>query len=899
MHEPMGIDIEPFFSWILRSEKTNVMQTAYLLQVTDPAGCEAWNSGICHEDTNTFIPYAGTALESCTVYTVRLTVWDNQGEEAHAVTHFETAYMEKERWTASWVKSVFPVFDRSAHLGEQPQTVCFRKEFSLRDKPLRARAYCTSHGCYELYINGEKANASKLTPDFTTYRAYLSYQTYDIGHLLTAGKNVLGMMVGDGWYHGFMSKNPAEDYDPQYGVILQIEVEYPDGTAVRICSGEGVTVSLSPILCADLYAGERYDARLEQPEWSSAGFAEEPERWLAALPTDWNKDNLVAQFGEPVRVIKELPVKEVLHTPAGDTVLDFGQVIAGVVRMHVNEPAGRKITVCCTEGLDEVGNFFDNNPTADQRTEYISNGKEAVFEPHFAYQGFRYILVSGVSELREEDYTALVYSSPNESLRSFECSDPRLNRLYENTRWSQWANMISIPTDCPQREKAGWLGDIQVYTRTALLNEDVTAFLTRWLHQVRLEQRSNGALPIIAPIGGVFLNQYMGLAVQAGETEDVGAAGWADAVVMVPWYMYEITGNHLILRQQYKAMKAWCDYVIRKSKEKKPQDSTLPDEIEKYLWNTGYHYGEHLIPSFSKDGYSEGTFQAIYQSTKYVAPIYAYISISTFAKISELLLEQTSETDQADWKSELRQNAAFYGEQAQRIRGAIQKGVIGPHGEMPADLMGAYALPLYYGLVPEHLQQHFVEKLTEHIAKNGGCLDTGFLGTPVLLDTLCQIGRQDLAYDLLFQTKAPSWLYEVEHGATTIWESWFALDETGAPFVQVFNDMKFCMSLNHYAFGCVDDWIFRTVNGIQSIGAGFKKIRIAPIVDKRLSCAKRTYTSEQGNIVSEWSVDQNDVFSLYVEIPCNTTATVHLPDDTEHTVGSGRYHFTCNMQKAI
>lgn len=433
---------------------------------------------------------------------------------------------------------------------------------------------------------------------------------------------MLGVIVGDGWYHGFMSKNPAGDYDPQYGVIFQIEVEYPDGTTVCICSGEGVTVSLSPILCSDLYADERYDARLEQPGWSSAGFAERPDLWSAAIPADWSKDNLVAQFGEPVCVIKELPVKEVLHTPAGDTVFDYGQMIADVVRMHVNESAGRKITVCCTEGLDEVGNFFDNNPTADQRTEHISNGKEAVFEPHFAYQGFRYILVSDVLKLRKEDYTALVYSSPNENFGSLECSDQRLNRLYENTRWSQWANMILDPYGLPAKGESGLVGRYSgLYPgstserRCDSVSDTMAASGKAGTKEQRCPANHRAAVRRVP-------ESVQGLAVQAGETEDVGVAGWSDPLVMVPWYMYEITENHLILRQ-YKAMKVWCDYVIQKSKEKKPQDSTLPDEIEKYLWNTGYHYGEHLIPSFSKDGYSDGTFRAIYQSTKNVAPIYA------------------------------------------------------------------------------------------------------------------------------------------------------------------------------------------------------------------------------------------------------------------------------------
>ncbi len=909
MNNPVGIDWEPYFSWVMSSDRQNVMQNTYQIIVSDERGKVFWDSGKTESEESSFIKYKGEQLESRMIYRVFVRVWDNYGECAEKTVCFETAFMKKSDWKAKWVKSDFPVIERNAHLGEQPQNVYFRRKFKLNKKPEKARVYASCHGCYQIFINGIRPDDRELAPECTVYREYLNYQTYDVTSLLREGENVLGMLVGDGWYHGFMTKDPSDSYDPSYAVIFQLEAKYENGSGETVISDSETETALSPVLCSDLFAGERYDANLEIEGWNMPDCAAEGEKdesgacktaansvWIRAQVADWNMDNLKAQYGAPVRPVMTLPVKEVLTSPKGEKILDFGQVIAGRIRMKVREPKKTKVVITCTEGLDENGNFFDNNPTADQRIEYISCGKERMYEPHFTFQGFRYIMVSGVAELRAEDYTAVVLSSEKENSGTFICSDPELNRLYENTRWSQRANMISIPTDCPQREKAGWLGDIQVYTRTALLNEDITPFLTSWLRNMAIEQKPSGALPMVVPLAGAYIGQYEMMKQQAGTEGDISPAGWGDAAVLVPWYMYEITGNTIILEQQYDIMRKWCDYVIREAHDKRNPESTLPDEIEQYLWNTGYHYGEHLIPSYSKDGYGEATFEAIRQSTKYVAPIYSYYSVSTFAKISCILGER--EEDQ-ETKEKYFRSAEKYEKVAEKIKWAISNGVIGKFGEMPADLMGAYAMPLYFDLVPEHLKSHFEKKLIEHIRKNNSCLDTGFLGTPVLLDTLCRIGRSDLAYDILLQKHAPSWLYEVEHGATTIWESWFAMDEEGKPYISHMGDYTFTMSLNHYAFGCVDDWMFRNINGIDSVKPGYKKIRIQPRIDRRISCAERSFLSEYGIIVSKWKKEKDGHFYMHVEIPCNTRAEIVLPDGTKTETGSGCYNYECMINGKI
>lgn len=879
MTNPLGIDRNPYFSWRLKSTEENVIQTSYQIVVSDQAGNTVWDTGVVSSSESIYVTYQGISLKSAARYSWKVTVRDNHENQAEREAWFETALLMPQDWNAKWIKSPFPVMERAAHLGEQPCASLFRQSFTLEGKVSKARLYATCHGVYQLTVNGKRPDDREFAPECTVYRDYLCYQSYDVTSLLQEGENVMGMHVGDGWYHGFMTKAEDDTYDPSHAVLFQLQVIYEDGRRKTVVSDDSMQVKQSPVLCSDLFAGERYDANQMPYGWERPGY--DAAAWESGKTAQFGYANLRAQYGQPVRPVILLPVKEILVSPKGEKIIDFGQVIAGRVRMHVNVPKGTKIVVSHTEGLDSEGNYFDNNPTADQRIEFISDGREQIYEPHFTFQGFRYIMVSGVDEIRAEDYTAVVLSSEKEDVGSFSCSDENVTRLYENTRWSQRANMLSLPTDCPQREKAGWTGDIQVYTKTALLNEDVTPFLSRWLENLAIEQKPNGSVPFVVPLAGAYIGMYKGYEQQFNTPDAVSPAGWGDAAVLIPWYMYELTGNTEVLKMQYDSMKAWCDFVLETAKTNRPEDSELPDEIEQYLWNTGHQYGEHLIPSYSKDGYGPQTFEAIRISTKYVAPIYCYNSLCCLSDTAKVL-----------GKSE---DAGYYMEKAEKVKDAFAKGVINSEGTMPAELMGAYAMPLYYGLVPEEYHMRFGQKLLSLIEENGGCLDTGFLGMPALQDALCKIGKQDVAYDLLFQDKAPSWLYEVKHGATTIWESWFALDEDGTPYCSTLGDYVFTMSLNHYAFGCVDDWMFRNINGIDHLEPGFKKILIRPQMDDRLTWAKRTFSSEYGDITSEWERNGVD-FKMKVEIPCNTSAVVILPDGTEHKKGSGCYEFSAVLK---
>ena len=860
------VDEVPYFSWVIISDKKNVMQTSYHITVTS-LGEVVWDSGVIESDKSTFVEYNGKPLKSLSDYSWTVKVTVNNGEKAAASSSFETGFMKKE-WTAEWVKSPFPMKKVKPGTGGQNPAEYFRKEFDARDGIKRARVYATCHGAYQLSVNGIRPDDREFAPEFTVYSKYLCYQTYDVTPFLREGRNVIGMLVGDGWYDSANFKPRSRKFKAEHSVLFQIKIDYEDGTSEIVLSDDAVKVSESPVRSSDLFAGELYDARMEQENWNCCGF--DDSSWKAGIPCGKSYANLAAQYGEPVRPVKEVPAVGMTVSPKDETIIDFGQNLAGVLRVKAKLPAGTKMVLDHFETLDQYGNYFNNifmsEKTGHKQSDiYISNGKFTEYIPHFTYHGFRYVRVTCNQPVSPEDFTAIVLSSDNEDLGTFETSNEDINRLYENTRWSQRSNLFSIPTDCPQREKGGWTGDIQIYARTAMLNENVTPFLTRWLRNMTCSQQKNGAIPNVIPLTGIYeLLEKLNRIVYRN-FEPVGEAGWGDAACIVPWSMYQLTGNIRILREQYDTMKKWCDYIINTAKKRRGK-MKHPKEIDQYLWNTGHQYGEWLIPSQTVDGADQSAAKPINTSV-YCAPIFGWNSCRIMADTAALLGHTSDEL--------------YYDDIASRMKSAIQKGLIDDDGKMPLDFMGSYVLAIAFDLAPERKKKSIAGHLIRKIEENGDCLDTGFLTTPYLLDALCKIGRMDKAYKILLQTKCPSWLYEVKQGATTIWENYISYKEDGSPVMT---------SLNHYAFGCVDDWMFRKISGIDMAASGFKKIVIAPEPNNAFTSAKRTYMSEYGKAGAEWSMEEGK-FKLKVEIPCNTTATVKLPDGRLYEVGSGIYQF--------
>lgn len=888
MENPLGIDTVPYFSWMMDSDTPNTEQASYQLIVKDSSGICIYDTGIVSSGRNTYISCTEIELRSRTRYDWTVTVTDNYGNCASASSFFETALLSATDWSAQWMKSPMRRKKGKPGFGKQQPATLFRKPFALKAQPIKARLYATCHGVYEFYLNGTRGDARLFAPEHTVYEKYLCYQTYDVTNLLSIGENVLGMYVGDGWYLGPQTRPNMKKLDNAHAVLFQLEVTYADGSVERICSDETVRASYGPVLASDLFAGEYYDANMQIKGWCDPDY--QALGWKACVRANCGYENLVAQFGEPVMIVRELPVAQVIKSPQGEAILDFGQNIAGFVRMKVNAPKGTSITLEHCEVLDQAGNFFNNILSAggvgngvDQKIVYVSDGAPAVYEPHFTYHGFRYVRVTGI-EPKAEDFTACVISSQKANVGTFRTSDERLNRLYQNIRWSQCSNMLSIPTDCPQREKAGWTGDMLVYAKTAMLNEDCTTLFTRWLANMRCDQDQYGIIPMVVPQDGAYPTTGMIMNLTSGGKGSCTSAGWGDAAVIVPYSMYRVTGNTEILKQHYDCMQRWCDYIILQAKSRKPKRSALSDEVEQYLWNTGFHYGEWMVPSQTKNGLDMKHLSKIMgMSNCYTAPIFGWNSVHTFAIIAGILAEESETGVRYRADSDKYQNIADH------MKAAIQNGVIREDGSMPATLMGAYVLPIYFDLVPPEHKGTFANNLVRSIEQNDMRMDTGFLTTPYLLDTLCKIGRKDMAYTLLWQSKQPSWLYEVDVGGTSIWENSYGYDEAGNPGY---------LSFNHYAFGAVADWMFRTIGGVDTVDAGYRHILIAPTPDDKLTSCYRSYESMQGTIICDWNIKKDSSsakFSMYVKIPCNTTATICLPDGNTYEVGSGEYNFEAGI----
>ena len=873
---PIGIDGNPYFGWKLKSDQSGVYQTSCRIRIETGTGSPVFDSGTVKDSRSVFVACPGFQLASRTAYRWKVTVTDNYEQTAEAESAFETGLLDPVNEFGEWAVSTLPIPERGQGLGKQSPSTLFRKTFVLPKEIQSARLYLTSHGIYRLSVNGAIADERYFVPEYTDERHYLCYQTYDITALLKEGENTLGIEVADGWFFGPLTAMRKEALLEPHAVLFRLDANLSDGSTFTTGSEDNVKTHPGASVSADLFAGEIFDANRILRGWDTPDF--DPKGWTPAANARSDKSILHAGTGKPVRIVKELPAKKVYRSKHGEWIVDFGENTAGFVRVTAVLPKGAVLRCRHFEMTDNEDNFCDTmyvpddssvGHGIDQTDVYLSDGKQTVYQPRFTYHGYRYVMIEGIEDPKPEQFTACVLSSDPAGRGTFITSDPLINQLYQNTLRSQRANVLSIPTDCPQREKAGWTGDCAIYARTMLQNGDVTNLLTRWLKNLTLEQGTDGSVPIVVPSG----LPYQAMRPQGkayGNNEELGVAGWGDAAVLVPWAMYEITGNDRILMEQYDSMKRWCDFILEFAK--KPGDETLPPEIDRILWNTGFQLGEWLIPSSSKDGYTdEMLYDSMKVTRRYTTPLYGWRSIHLLSLIAEHL--------------HMDPDAAFYKARAEEMKTAIQKAFIREDGSLPFRHQGAYALMLAFGLVPEEKRAACAEILAEKIRSNDGCLDTGFLATPFLLDALAENGHLETAYTVLLQTKCPSWLYQVLHGATSIWESWFGLDKEDNPLQ---------ISFNHYAYGVVDDWMFRTITGLIPEEAGYHRFTVRPRPHPSLQFAERSFESEYGTIAVRWE-KQDGRLNLRVKVPCNTTATVILPDGTEQEAGSGEHVYSCAL----
>lgn len=912
MVNPLSVTTKnPRFSWELKSDENDIYQDFYKIQVWEENGEIVWDSGKQGSRETTLIPYMGKALKSASCYRYGITVWDRDNHEVTSNPEkFETAFFQREEWKANWIEpdplpglsenpltkamEKWMAFVGAMMRGENPEHVSdegilsslplapydpavrMRREFDIQKKIKRARLYVTAHGIYKVKINGKEITDALLAPGFTTYDKRIKYQVYDADDFLEVGKNAIGVTIADGWYKGKIALGRGCEYGEVPGLLLQLAVTYEDGTKEQVCTDETWYYSFDgQVRTADLFLGEKVDARMGYGDHSLAAY-HAPD-WKAVIVKEGADDTLEAQAEPPVRVFARIPARKVWEAPNGDTLVDFGQNLAGYIRVDMKDmEAGEEITFEHGEVLDEQGNFtyaFTDTTRAQKDTYICSGAREEFFQPEFTYHGFRYVRIKGGRNWNREQFTALAISSDNPVTGSFRCSDERLNQLQHNIYWSQRSNNVSIPTDCPTREKAGWTGDVLVYGPTALYNQNMTVFYEDWLRSIRAEQTANGHVLNTVPQIKNYVQQSM-----------AGSLGWGDVILTLPWQLYELCGDQRALEENYEAMGKWMKAMKATAFDvpggKIQKSPTAPQEKEEneltdrqmdnqhYLINTGFHFGDWLVPSVKNEqGFSDGPASS-FLTMNYVDTSLLAADADLYAKISERL----GHHDQAE----------EYRSYADRVREAFYEEYVREDGRLGQDMQGNYILALVHHMVPAEMEPLLAKRLNELIHENGDCLDTGFMSVAYILDVLCDYGYFDTAWKVMWQEKCPSWMYEINHGATTMWENWDAVKEDGRVD---------CCSFNHYAFGCVGDFMYRRILGIQNAGIGYDKILIAPAYHCGLEWACGSYHSVHGEIKVRWEKKGNE-YIISGGIPTNTTASIVMPDGTVRELGNGMFYQT-------
>jgi alpha-L-rhamnosidase len=849
--DPMGIDVaKPRLSWQLESTEKNVRQISYELQVAQSEkdldkGKLVWATGKVDSDASQGIEYAGPAVATGKIYYWRVRVSDNHGYISawSKPAKWEMALLQPADWKASWVTPNLPEDETKSN-----PAPLLRREFTLNAKKRveRARLYTSAMGLYELHLNGHRVGDQYFTPGWTAYDFRYQYQTYDVKDMLKPGANCVAAILGDGWFRGHMGfEGGRNNYGTKVALLAQLVITFTDGTQQILSTDATWKASTGPVLVSDIYDGETYDARLEKPGWSASGY--DDKDWRGVSVIDPPNARLIAAAGPALKEIEEVKAVKVLHTPTGETVIDMGQNMVGWVKFHVTAPAGTTITLHHAEVLDKAGNFYTENLRAAKQTIHYTaggNGTET-FEPHFTFQGFRYVAVSGwPGEPKPDDFTGVVVHSAIEPTGTFETSHPLLNQLEHNIIWGQKGNFLDVPTDCPQRdERLGWTGDAQVFSPTASFNFETVGFYEKWLKDVALDQQDDGAVPHVIP-------NILSHKTRKGES---ASSGWADVAVVVPWNVYQAFGDRRVLEEQYPSMKAWVEYMRKQAGDK-------------YLYNTGFSFGDWLAFATTRSDYPGATTDKDFLQTAYFAH-----STDLLAKTAKVLGKN--------------EDAAEYEALAQKIKAALQREFVTANGRISPNTQTAYTLALTFDLLPKSMHAEAADRLAADVRKFGH-LTTGFLGASDLCRALSSTGHLDEAYMLVNRTEYPSWLYPVTKGATTIWERWDGIKPDGS-----FQDAGM-NSFNHYAYGAIGMWMYSVIAGISLDEAhpGYKHIFIAPHPGGGLSHAKAAIETVYGKVASEWQLAGGKL-KLKVEIPPNTTATVKLPQGNPQEIGSGEWQF--------
>ncbi len=744
-----------------------------------------------------------------------------------------------EKWeasvdTSSWQPAQVVADLTDKRLGEAeplPQPAAYlRRAIAVSKNVKSARLYVTALGSYRVFLNGNRVGSDVMTPDFTDYRKRVLYQTYDVTTLLVKGNNVIGALLGDGWYGSPLTWVGMHFFQLPDRFMAQLELNYDDGTHETIATDSSWKAQESPIIQSEIYGGEVYDARAEQPGWAKPGF--DDSKWKAAMFADAPAITVSSQITAPAQVVATLEPKSV--TPAANRayIFDMGQNMVGWATLKVRGAAGTKVQMRFAEILNPDGTIYTANlRSADASDTYIlRGGEEETFAPHFTFHGFRYIEVTGYPGVPTLNAIKgdVVSSVAGEPAAKLDTSSELVNKMWSIGIWGQRGNFLSIPTDCPQRdERLGWMGDAEVFWRTGSYNFDIAAYSQKFIQDIVDAQNRQGAFTNVSP------NTLPSTVEESGDpapsSDRIGAPGWGDAGVIVPWTTWLQYGDEAVIEENWDAMQRWMEFI----------QSRNPDFIRKN--SVGPNFADWLAPD-------ENTNKDL-------------LATAYWALIANMMSQMAHATGkEADAKR--------YDDVTRNIRAAFQKAYIKDDGEVGTGTQTSYVVALYTKMAPASLEPALVDKLVKDIEARKWHLSTGFLGTPFLLFTLADHGRTDVAYRLLLNDTYPSWGYMLSKGATTWWERWNG--DTGDPAMN---------SYNHYAFGSVIAWVYRYAAGIDtpSGSPAFKEIIIHPHLDARMTSARAEYESIYGKIVSDWNGTPTGPFSLKVTIPANTSAKVFLP----------------------
>ncbi len=735
------------------------------------------------------------------------------------------------RKSAKWITSPQNLY---------PAAVTFKKSFALEKPVKKATLKASSIGVYAAYINGERVGRNVLAPGWTAYDHRVLYQTYDVTSMLKA-KNKLEIGAGQGWagrHYDGKAVNPM--------IIAWLNVTFADGTSERIITDTDWEVYTSETTQTALYHGETIDKTAKIKLIGNA---------VISKP----KAKLEPQDGEDIVEVERIAPVELIRTPKGEIVIDFGQNMTGYVEVRIKGKRGGKIVMHHAEVLDRDGNFYtDNYRRAKNENIYVLSGKEDVFKPVYTFQGFRYIRLTEypLDTVDLSCFRAIAVHSDIRRTGYFRSGNDKINQLYHNVIWGQKSNYLDLPTDCPQRdERLGWTGDAQVFCRTGAINYDVEKFFKKWLRDLRLEQQPSGIVNIIVP----------------RTWESHPSAAWSDAICIIPWELYLAYGNPDILKDNFDSMKKWVDYVRGYG----------PEE---YLWLGELHFGDWLAMDSVGDSLNGGT------SHDLIASAYFAKSTENLVLAGETLGEDMSEYKKL-YKNIVKKFRSYFMENGMPKETLPMTGHLYNTSEKCCDpcrglTQTALTLILRFGLCTDRERPSLANKLAELIHENGDRMCTGFVGTPHLLHALSENGYADLAYTLLTQEKNPSWLFSVNRGATTMWEHWDSIKEDGSFWSDSMN------SFNHYAYGAVYDWIFGVAVGIKTVAEApaYKKVKLTPHPSKLLGSAEASIDSRNGLIRSNWYY-KGDVVYYEFDVPEGVTAHLTLPSGHTEILTGGTYHF--------